>query len=192
MIGGLNPDICIGAHTQINLIKSTWNQIVFTIFQLIWNQTDVCLVPNQSGTLPPTYPSRYHNTRNIIHETKIYYVDGISFFSSSEFIEISSIKNASSNALVRTRFQFHSKLIGIRPYWQFHFNYETKRNPDSVHNRKEDCQCDSIQFLRVHTEKSYRNLIESSRNYIVFTILRLSWNHKRTVSVSYSKSIRKC
>jgi len=31
-----------------NLIKSTRNQIVFTIFQLIWNQTDVCLDPNQS------------------------------------------------------------------------------------------------------------------------------------------------
>jgi len=31
-----------------NLIKSTWNQIVFTIFRLIWFQTDVRLVPNQS------------------------------------------------------------------------------------------------------------------------------------------------
>ena len=30
------------------LIKSIWNQMVFTIFQLIWNQTDVRLVPNQS------------------------------------------------------------------------------------------------------------------------------------------------
>ena len=30
-----------------NLNKSTWNQIVFTIFRLIWNQTDVRLVPNQ-------------------------------------------------------------------------------------------------------------------------------------------------
>ena len=29
-----------------NLIKSTRNQIVFTIFRLIWNQTDVRLVPN--------------------------------------------------------------------------------------------------------------------------------------------------
>ena len=31
-----------------NLIKSTWNQIVFTIFRLIRNQTEVRLVPNQS------------------------------------------------------------------------------------------------------------------------------------------------
>ena len=31
-----------------NLIKSTRNQIVFTIFRLIWNQTDVRLVINQS------------------------------------------------------------------------------------------------------------------------------------------------
>ena len=31
-----------------NLIKSNLNQIVFTIFRLIWNQTNVCLVPNQS------------------------------------------------------------------------------------------------------------------------------------------------
>ena len=31
-----------------NLIKSTWNQIVFTIFRLIWIQTDVRLDPNQS------------------------------------------------------------------------------------------------------------------------------------------------
>ena len=30
-----------------NLIKPTRNQIVFTIFRLIWNQTDVRLVPNQ-------------------------------------------------------------------------------------------------------------------------------------------------
>ena len=31
-----------------NLSKSNRNQIVFTIFRLIWNQTDVRLVPNQS------------------------------------------------------------------------------------------------------------------------------------------------
>ena len=30
-----------------NLIKLTRNQIVFTIFRLIWNQTDVRLDPNQ-------------------------------------------------------------------------------------------------------------------------------------------------
>ena len=35
-------------HTQRNLIKSNWNQIVFTIFRLIWNQPDVRLVPIQS------------------------------------------------------------------------------------------------------------------------------------------------
>ena len=29
-----------------NLIKSNRNQIVFTIFRLIWNQTNVCLDPN--------------------------------------------------------------------------------------------------------------------------------------------------
>ena len=38
-----------GAHTQRNVIKSNRNQIVFTIFRLIWNQTDVRLVPNQPG-----------------------------------------------------------------------------------------------------------------------------------------------
>ena len=31
-----------------NFIKSTRNQIAFTIFRLIWNQTVVRLVPNQS------------------------------------------------------------------------------------------------------------------------------------------------
>ena len=31
-----------------NLIKSNWNPIAFTIFRLIWNQTDVRLVPNKS------------------------------------------------------------------------------------------------------------------------------------------------
>ena len=31
-----------------NFIKSTRNQILFTIFRLIWNQTKVRLVPNQS------------------------------------------------------------------------------------------------------------------------------------------------
>ena len=31
-----------------NLIKSTWNQIVFTMLRLIWIQTDVGLDPNQS------------------------------------------------------------------------------------------------------------------------------------------------
>ena len=31
-----------------NNIIPNWNQIVFTIFQLIWKQTDVRLVPNQS------------------------------------------------------------------------------------------------------------------------------------------------
>ena len=31
-----------------NLIKSNRNEIVFTIFRMIWNQTDVLCVPNQS------------------------------------------------------------------------------------------------------------------------------------------------
>ena len=39
------------SHTEKyfrNLIKSNRNQIVFTMHPLIWNQTDVCLVPDQS------------------------------------------------------------------------------------------------------------------------------------------------
>jgi len=31
-----------------NRVKSNWNQIVFIIFWLIWNQMKFCLVPNQS------------------------------------------------------------------------------------------------------------------------------------------------
>ena len=41
----------IREHTEKsfrNLIKSTRNQNVINIFRLIWNQTDVRLVPNQS------------------------------------------------------------------------------------------------------------------------------------------------
>ena len=36
------------AHTQRNLIQSNRNQIVFIILWLIWNQSDVRLVKNQS------------------------------------------------------------------------------------------------------------------------------------------------
>ena len=43
----------------------------------------------------------------------------------------------------------------------------------------------------VHAEKSFRNRIKSNRNQIVFTIFRLIWNSKRTVSVCCSKSIGK-
>ena len=35
-------------NTQRNLLKSNRNHIAFTILQLIWNQTDVRLDPNQS------------------------------------------------------------------------------------------------------------------------------------------------
>ena len=34
-------------YTQRNLIKSNQNQIVYTIFLLIWNETGIHLVPNQ-------------------------------------------------------------------------------------------------------------------------------------------------
>ena len=40
-----------GLHTEKyfqNLIKLNWNKILFTIFWLIWIQTDVRLDPNQS------------------------------------------------------------------------------------------------------------------------------------------------
>ena len=40
---------CCTQKSFRNLIKSNRNQIVFTIFRLIWNQTDVRLVPNQSA-----------------------------------------------------------------------------------------------------------------------------------------------
>ena len=42
---------CGTAHRDIffrNLMKENRNQIPFTILRLIWNQTDVRLVPNQS------------------------------------------------------------------------------------------------------------------------------------------------
>ena len=42
-----------------------------------------------------------------------------------------------------------------------------------------------------HAEKSFRNLIKPNRNQIVFTIFRLIWNSKRTLSVCCSKSIGK-
>ena len=45
------PDGCMPDRTGKcfrNLFKSTRNQILFTIFRLIWNQTDVHLNPNQS------------------------------------------------------------------------------------------------------------------------------------------------
>ena len=37
----------VSPFLQRNLIESTINQIVFTIFGIIWNQTDVHLVLNQ-------------------------------------------------------------------------------------------------------------------------------------------------
>ena len=40
-------------------------------------------------------------------------------------------------------------------------------------------------------EKFFRNLIKSNRNQIVFTIFRLIWNSKRTVSVFGFKFNRK-
>ena len=42
----------------------------------------------------------------------------------------------------------------------------------------------------VHTEKSFRNLIKSTRNQIVFTIFRLIWNTNKPVRLC-SKSIGK-
>ena len=45
--------------------------------------------------------------------------------------------------------------------------------------------------VQVHTEKSFRNLIKSKPNKIVFTMHRLIWNRKRTLSVCCSKSTGK-
>ena len=39
---------CTQTNIFQNLIKSNRNQIVFSIFRLIWNQTAICLVLNQS------------------------------------------------------------------------------------------------------------------------------------------------
>ena len=50
-LNNMAPHAGVAPHTEKyfrNLIKSIRNQIVFTIFRLIWHQTDVCLVPNQS------------------------------------------------------------------------------------------------------------------------------------------------
>jgi len=44
-------------------IKSNWNQIVFTICRLIWNQTDVRLVSNQSENGKYNPISVWFNTR---------------------------------------------------------------------------------------------------------------------------------
>ena len=54
----------IDAHTEKCfriLIKSTWNQIVFTILRLIWIQTDVCLDPDQSENVKYNLISGWFN-----------------------------------------------------------------------------------------------------------------------------------
>ena len=40
-----------------------------------------------------------------------------------------------------------------------------------------------LSFVALNTEKSFRNIIKSNRNQIVFTMHRLIWNSKRTLSV---------
>ena len=51
------------------------------------------------------------------------------------------------------------------------------------------CLLAVVNVWKLHTEKSFRNLIKLNRNQIVFTIFRLIWNSKRTVSVFCFKSI---
>ena len=46
--GRLPPDQVHTEKSFRNLVESTRNQIVFTISRLIWNQTDVRLIQNQS------------------------------------------------------------------------------------------------------------------------------------------------
>ena len=44
----MNTHLCQHAEKSLrNLIKSNRSQIVYTIFRLIWNKTDIRLVPNQ-------------------------------------------------------------------------------------------------------------------------------------------------
>ena len=54
--------------------------------------------------------------------------------------------------------------------------------------------CNNLWYFyprRLHTETSFRNLIKTSRNQIVFTMYRLIWNSKMTLSAYCSKSIGK-
>ena len=49
----MTPTFGYKSYTEIsfrNPIESNRNQIVVTILRLLWNQTDVCLDPNQSGS----------------------------------------------------------------------------------------------------------------------------------------------
>ena len=50
-----------------NIIKSTRNQIVFTIFRLIWYQTYVRLVPNQSENGPDANSRLLLTPLGVIH-----------------------------------------------------------------------------------------------------------------------------
>ena len=45
-------------------------------------------------------------------------------------------------------------------------------------------------FFNLHTEKSFRNLIKSNRNKIVYTIFRLIWNQTDTVRLLFQ--INRC
>ena len=49
VVRNFGTSFCVRTEMHFrNLISSNRNQIVFTIFRLIWNQTDVRLDPNQS------------------------------------------------------------------------------------------------------------------------------------------------
>ena len=55
-------------------------------------------------------------------------------------------------------------------------------------NKKQKSRTLSVRFISAHTEKCFRNVIKSNRNYIIFTIFRFIWNKTDTVCLVPNQS----
>ena len=70
-------------------------------------------------------------------------------------------------------------------------NFESLEKKSEIWMKNLFLQHFEIDSFALHIEKSFRSLFKSNQNQIVFTIFRLIWNSKRTVSVCCSKLIGK-
>ena len=100
-------------------------------------------------------------------------------FVSDETIEELLASDSKARAKFSSTRESFKRVIAIRVNWNISiWNFINASHRYPRQNTSENVPIYSG-TVTIHTEKSFRNLIKSNRNQILFTIFQLSWNQKK-------------
>ena len=136
------------------LIKSNWNQNVFTILRFMWNQTDVRLVPDQSESPKYNLISVWFNNiskRYLCVQLQWVFKEYSSYLQTLRGVFLRSLSNRIKNSICNHWFKLSKSINGflVSALTFFTDNFRRPHPPMRLHARPRKQSVSFIHWLKV-------------------------------------------